>query len=64
MPSLLLPTPTPTLNPLTGDVIASDHVGAGPGDKVLLVTGSVAGRYSMESPTDAAIVAILDPEKA
>ena len=48
---------------LAGDVIASDHVGAGPGDKVLLVTGSVAGRYSMESPTDAAIVAILDPEK-
>ena len=48
---------------VNGEVVASDHVGAGPGDKVLLVLGSAAARFSMESPTDAAIVAILDPEK-
>lgn len=45
-----------------GDMVASDYVGAGKGDKVLLVTGTVASRFSMESPVDAAIVAILDPE--
>ena len=31
-------------------------------DRVLLVTGSAAARFSMEAPVDAAIVAILDPE--
>ena len=46
-----------------GEMVASDHVGAGKGDKVLLVTGTVASRFSMESPVDAAIVAILDPEE-
>ena len=43
-------------------VVAADRVGAGVGDRVLLVTGTVASRYCMEAPVDAAVVAILDPE--
>jgi len=46
-----------------GEVVAADHVGAGKGDKVLLVLGSAAARFSMEAPVDAAVVAILDQEK-
>ena len=46
-----------------GEVVAADQVGAGKGDKVLLVLGSAAARFSMEAPVDAAVVAILDPEK-
>ena len=45
-----------------GEVVAADQVGAGTGDRVLLVTGTVASRFCMESPVDAAVVAILDPE--
>ena len=41
-------------------VVASDQVGAGVGDRVLVVTGTVAARYCMDAPIDAAIVAILD----
>ncbi|MBO5837325.1 MAG: EutN/CcmL family microcompartment protein [Oscillospiraceae bacterium] len=48
---------------LKGLVVAADHVGAGTGDKVLLVTGTAATKFSMEAPVDAAIVAIIDPEK-
>ncbi len=48
---------------ITGDVVAADHVGAGTGDKVLLVTGTAAARYSMEAPVDAAVVAIIDQEE-
>ena len=48
---------------LKGVVVAADHVGAGTGDKVLLVTGSAATKFSMEAPVDAAIVAIIDQEK-
>lgn len=48
---------------LRGVVVAVDHVGAGTGDKVLLVTGSAAAKFSIEAPVDAAIVAIVDPEK-
>ena len=44
------------------ELVASDQVGAGPGDRVLLVTGTVASRFCMESPVDAAVVAILDQE--
>ena len=47
----------------SGDVVAADHVGAGKGDKVLLVTGTVASKFCMEAPVDAAVVAILDPDK-
>ena len=45
------------------ELVAADQVGAGSGDRVLLVTGTVASRFCMESPVDAAMVAILDPEK-
>ena len=48
---------------LRGYVVAADHVGAGTGDKVLLVTGTPAAKFSMEAPVDAAIVAIIDQEK-
>ena len=43
-------------------LVAADQVGAGVGDKVLLATGTVASRYCMDAPIDAAVVAILDPE--
>ena len=43
-------------------VVAADQVGAGVGDRVLLATGTVASRFCMEAPVDAAVVAILDPE--
>ncbi len=48
---------------LSGIVVAADHVGAGKGDKVLLVTGTVASRFSMDAPVDAAVVAIVDQER-
>ena len=48
---------------LGGTLVAADHVGAGKGDRVLVVTGSAAARFSMEAPTDAAVVAILDMEE-
>ena len=47
---------------LQGQIVAADQVGAGEGDKVLLVTGTVASKFCMESPVDAAVVAILDLE--
>ena len=46
-----------------GEIVAADQVGAGKGDRVLVVTGSAAARFSMEAPTDAAVVAILDMEE-
>lgn len=45
------------------DLVAADQVGAGVGDRVLLATGTVASRYCMEAPIDAAVVAILDEEE-
>lgn len=45
-------------------VVAADRVGAGKGDRVLLATGTVASRYCMDAPIDAAVVAILDVGKA
>ena len=45
------------------ELVAADQVGAGMGDRVLLVTGTVASRFCMEAPIDAAVVAILDPEE-
>jgi ethanolamine utilization protein EutN len=45
------------------DLVAADQVGAGIGDRVLLATGTVASRYCMDAPIDAAVVAILDQEK-
>ena len=43
-------------------LVAADQVGAGVGDRVLLATGTVASRYCMDAPVDAAVVAILDPK--
>jgi len=51
------------VNTLNGTLVAADHVGAGKGDRVLLVTGTTAARFCMEAPVDAAIVAIIDQEK-
>ena len=45
-----------------GEVVAAAQVGAGTGDRVLLVTGTGASKFCMEAPVDAAVVAILDPE--
>ena len=44
------------------EIVAADQVGAGPGDRVLLATGTVASRYCMDAPVDAAVVAIVDQE--
>lgn len=45
-------------------IVAADQVGAGPGDRVLLATGTVASRYCMEAPVDAAVVAIVDAKQS
>jgi len=44
------------------EIVAADQVGAGPGDQVLLATGTVASRFCMDAPIDAAVVAIVDQE--
>lgn len=46
------------------ELVAADQVGAGMGDRVLLAAGTVASRYCMDAPVDAAVVAILDPEES
>lgn len=48
----------------TENIIAADYVGAGPGDRVLLIAGSAASKYCMEAPVDAAVVAIMDGKEA
>jgi ethanolamine utilization protein EutN len=45
------------------EVVAADQVGAGPGDRVLLATGTVAARFCMDAPVDAAVVAIVDTKE-
>ena len=45
------------------ELVAADQVGAGPGDRVLLATGTVASRYCMDAPVGAAVVAIVDEGK-
>ncbi len=47
----------------TEELVAVDQVGAGAGDRVLLVTGTSAARYCMDAPVDAVVVAILDREE-
>lgn len=42
------------------EIVAADQVGAGKGDRVLLVTGTPASRFCMDAPVDAVVVAILD----
>lgn len=44
----------------TEEIVAADQVGAGKGDRVLLVTGTAAARFCMDAPVDAVVVAILD----
>ena len=44
----------------TQELVAADQVGAGPGDRVLLVVGNAAARYCMDAPVDAVVVAIVD----
>ena len=48
---------------MEGQIVAADQVGAGVGDRVLLATGTVASRYCMDAPVDAAVVAIIDMKK-
>lgn len=45
------------------ELVAADQVGAGVGDRVLLATGTVASRFCMDAPVDAAVVAIVDQKK-
>lgn len=46
----------------SGPIIAVDTVGAGIGEKVIYVSGSVANKamYKKEAPVDAAIIGIID----
>ena len=46
-----------------GPIVAADQVGAGVGDQVLLATGTVASRFCMDAPIDAAVVAIVDQKQ-
>ena len=39
---------------------ALDQTGAQVGDRVLVVSGQAAEKYCMQSPADAAVIAILD----
>lgn len=48
------------VNTGTEELVAADQVGAGPGDRVLLITGTAAARYCMDAPMDAVVVAIID----
>ena len=45
------------------EIVAADQVGAGPGDRVLLATGTVASRFCMDAAVDAAVGAIVDTKK-
>ena len=46
-----------------GELVAADHVGAGSGDRVLVITGTPAFHYCENAPVDAAVVAIVDTKK-
>ena len=41
-------------------VAALDRAGAKPGDRVLVAMSHAAGRYSMEAPSDAVVVAVVE----
>ena len=41
-------------------VAALDRAGAKTGDRVLVVMSHAAGRYSMEAPSDAVVVAVVE----
>lgn len=52
---------TPLYDSKKTTVVAADYVGAGIGEKVLVVTGSTASYASKKSaPVDASIVGIID----
>ena len=40
-------------------VAALDRTGALPGDRVLVVMSHAAGKYSMEAPSDAVVIAVV-----
>ena len=48
------------VNTGTEELVAADQVGAGPGDRVLLITGTAAAHYCMDAPMDAVVVAIVE----
>ena len=41
------------------EVAALDRAGASAGDRVLVVMSHAAGKYSMEAPSDAVVVAVV-----
>ena len=41
------------------EIVALDRAGAAAGDRVLLVMSHAAGKYSMEAPSDAVVVAVV-----
>ena len=41
------------------EIAALDRAGAAAGDRVLLVMSHAAGKYSMEAPSDAVVVAVV-----
>lgn len=41
-------------------VAALDRAGAKPGDRVMVVMSHAAGKYSMEAPSDAVVVAVVE----
>lgn len=41
-------------------VAALDKAGAKTGDRVLVVMSHAAGRYSMETPSDAVVIAVVE----
>ena len=43
-------------------VAALDRAGAKPGDRVIVVMGHAASRYSMDAPVDAVITAVVQQE--
>ena len=46
---------------MEGNYIAAlDKAGAKTGDRVLVVMSHAAGRYSMETPSDAVVVAVVE----
>lgn len=48
----------------SGEIIAADRVGAGIGERVILVSGGAARLEQRDVPVDAAIIAILDETEA
>lgn len=46
---------------MEGNALAAlDRAGAAEGDRVLVVMSHAAGRYSMEAPADAVVVAVVE----